>query len=116
MRTLAIQADRQMDRIFTEWLAHLVLAIPAGPQAGGLKIDGDLHTGIIVNQRHEGRWTVSFRPHPDGSRLRTYASPQVVARVIINRAHDEDAALDLPAQEDVTDEILACTSHPAEGD
>jgi hypothetical protein len=87
----------------TDWLAHLVLAIPVGGQ--GLKFDGDLHTGTIVNHRHEGRWTVSFRPNPDGSRLRTYANPLVVARVIITRRHDEGAALDGP--DDVTAEILA---------
>lgn len=93
MRTISIQADGEhLDRIMQEWLAHLVLAIPVGPH--GIKFDGDLSDGTIVNRRADGRWTVSFRPAGDGSRRRHYASPSAVARVIINRAHDEAAALD----------------------
>jgi hypothetical protein len=92
MRTISIQADGDLDRIMQEWLAHLVLAIPVGTY--GIKFDGDLSTGTVVNRRADGRWTVSFRPAGDGSRRRHYASPSAVARVIINRAHDEAAALD----------------------
>jgi hypothetical protein len=33
------------------WLAHLVLAIPVGPD--GIKFDGDLYNGTIVIQRTE---------------------------------------------------------------
>jgi hypothetical protein len=95
MRTITIQADKPLDRIMEEWLAHLILAIPTGPDAGGIHFDGDLHNGIIVAQRHEGRWSVSFRPNPAGAkRIRHYANPFAVARVVIARAHDEDAALD----------------------
>lgn len=31
-----------------QWLAHLVLAIPVGPD--GIKFDGDRHNGTTVNQ------------------------------------------------------------------
>ena len=103
----------------TEWLAHLVLAIPTGPDGGAIIFDGDLSNGIVVAQRHEGRWSVSFRPNPDGSRIRHYANPHVVARVILSnpRQHDEAAALDpLPDERDVTAELLACTGmEPAPG-
>lgn len=65
------------------------------------------------------RWSVSFRPNPDGSRMRHYANPHVVARVILSnpRQHDEAAALDpLPDERDVTAELLACTGmEPAPG-
>ena len=94
----------------TEWLAHLVLAIPTGADGGAIIFDGDLSSGIVVAQRHEGRWSVSFRPNPDGSRIRHYANPHVVARVILSnpRQHDEAAALDpLPDECDVTAELLA---------
>lgn len=91
MRTITIQADKQLDQVFQDWLAHLVLAIPVGGE--GLKFDGDLRDGTIVNHRREGTWTVSFRPAGDGSRRRHYASPYVVARVIIAREHDEESAL-----------------------
>jgi hypothetical protein len=94
MRTISIQADYRLDQIIEEWLAHLVLAIPVGPEAGSLKFDADLSDGTIVSQRHEGTWTVSFRPSPGGANNRHYASPYVVARVIIAGQHDEAAALD----------------------
>src|SRR5229473_2344575 len=73
MRTISIQADKANDQIMTEWLAHLVLAIPVGGE--GLKFDGDLHNGTIVNHRREGVWSVSFRPSPGGSHARRYTSP-----------------------------------------
>ena len=96
MRTIKIQATPATERVMTEWLAHLVLAIPTGPDGGAILFDGDLSNGIVVAQRHEGRWSVSFRPNPDGSRIRHYANPHVVARVILSnpRQHDEAAALD----------------------
>ena len=110
---ISIQADKAIEQVVADWLAHLVLAIPAGPDVPGLIFDGDLKTGIVVAQRHEGQWSVSFRPNPDGSRLRHYASPAVVARVILAREHDEAAAI-TPAYgprggADVTVDILACT-------
>jgi hypothetical protein len=92
MRTISIQADGEhLDRIMEEWLAHLVLAIPVGPH--GIKFDGDLSDGTIVNHRAEGRWTVSFRPSPGGSRSRAYSSPYVVARVIIAGEHETVAGV-----------------------
>ena len=119
MRTIKIQATPATERVMTEWLAHLVLAIPTGPDGGAIIFDGDLSNGIVVAQRHEGRWSVSFRPNPDGSRIRHYANPHVVARVILSnpRQHDEAAALDpLPDERDVTAELLACTGmEPAPG-
>lgn len=91
VRTISIQADGDhLDRIMEEWLARLVMAIPVGPH--GIKFDGDLSSGTIVNHRAEGRWTVSFRPNPDGSRRRTYTDPYVVARVIIAREHETVAS------------------------
>ena len=119
MRTIKLQATPAAERVMTEWLAHLVLAIPAGPDGGAIIFDGDLGNGIVVAQRHEGRWSVSFRPNPDGSRIRHYTSPQVVARVILSnpRQHDEAAALDpLQDERDVTADPLACTGmEPAPG-
>lgn len=92
MRTISIQADGEhLDRIMEEWLAHLVLALPVGPH--GIKFDGDLSNGTIVNHRAEGRWTVSFRPNPDGSRRRAYSNPYAVARVIIAGEHETDASV-----------------------
>ena len=78
MRTISIQADKANDQIMADWLAHLVVAIPVGGE--GLKFDGDLHDGTIVNHRQEGVWSVSFRPSPGGSNARRYASPYAVAR------------------------------------
>ncbi len=89
MRTISIQADKHLDQVMEEWLAHLLLAIPVGPD--GIKFDGDLSNGTIVNHRAEGNWTVSFRPSPGGSRSRVYSNPYVVARVIIAREHESDA-------------------------
>jgi hypothetical protein len=86
LRTITIQADKSLDAIMEQWLAHLVLAIPVGPD--GIKFDGDLTNGTTVNHRAEGRWTVSFRPSPDGSCSRRYSNPYVVARVIIAREHE----------------------------
>ena len=95
MRTISIQADGDhLNRVMEEWLAHLILAIPVGPH--GIKFDGDLSSGTIVNHRAEGQWTVSFRPNPDGSRRRTYTNPHAVARVIIAREHEAPA--DAPAR------------------
>ena len=119
MRTIKIQATPATERLMTEWLAHLVLAISTGPDGGAIIFDGDLGNGIVVAQRHEGRWSVSFRPNLDGSRIRHYANPHVVARVILSnpRQHDEAAALDpLQDERDVTADPLACTGmEPAPG-
>jgi len=53
MRTITIQADEpHLDAIMEEWLAHLVRAIPVGSH--GIKFDGGLHDGTIVNHRSEG--------------------------------------------------------------
>jgi hypothetical protein len=102
-----------------------VLAIPTGPDGGAIIFDGDLSNGIVVAERHEGRWSVSFRPNPDGSRIRHYANPHVVARVILSnpRQHDEAAparrsrcAGPAADERDVTAELLACTGmEPAPG-
>jgi hypothetical protein len=54
MRTIKIQATPATERFMTEWLAHLVLAIPTGPDGGAIISDGDLSSGIVVAQRHEG--------------------------------------------------------------
>ena len=87
MRTISIQADGvHLDQIMEEWLAHLVQAIPVGSH--GIKFDGGLSDGAIVNHRAEGRWTVSFRPSPGGSRSRVYVNPYVVVRVIIAGEHE----------------------------
>lgn len=95
MRTISIQADGDhLNGIMEEWLAHLVLAIPVGPH--GIKFDGDLSSGTIVNHRAEGQWTVSFRPNPDGSRRRTYTNPHAVARVIIAGKHEAAADASAP--------------------
>ena len=96
MRTISIQADGDhLDRIMEEWLAYLVLAIPVGPH--DIKFDGDLSGGTIVNHRAEGRWTVSFRPSPGGSRNRAYSSPHAVARVIIVGEHE--TIVDVPEEQ-----------------
>jgi hypothetical protein len=90
VRTISIQADGEhLNQIMEEWLAHLVLAIPVGPH--GIKFDGDLSGGTVVNHRAEGQWAVSFRPNPDGSRRRTYTNPHAVARVIIAGEHETTA-------------------------
>lgn len=48
----------------------------------------------MVAQRRPGVWSVSFRPiASDGSRRRYYTNPHLVARVIITREHDDDAAV-----------------------
>jgi hypothetical protein len=92
MRAISIQADGEhLDQVMEEWLAHLVQAIPVGEH--GIKFDGNLSNGAIVNHRAEGKWTVSFRPNPDGSRRRTYTNPHAVARVIIAREHETDASV-----------------------
>jgi hypothetical protein len=101
MRTITIQADGpHLDDIIENWLAHLVRAIPVGPH--GIKFDGGLHDGTIVNHRSEGVWTVSFRPSPGGSRSRAYSNPAVVARVVIFREHDESAVIPAMPTRDVT--------------
>jgi hypothetical protein len=100
MRTISIQADGEhLDWIMEEWLAHLVLAIPVGPH--GIKFDGDLSDGTIVNHRAEGKWTVSFRPSPRGSRSRAYA------RVIIAGEHETVA--NVPAQDVAVAELRDTT-------
>lgn len=88
MRMISIQADGPLDQIMEEWLAHLVQAIPVGPD--GIKFDGNLSNGTTVNQRAEGRWTVGFRPSRPGS-LAHYSNPHVVARVIVAREHETGA-------------------------
>jgi hypothetical protein len=107
LRTITIQADKPLDAIMERWLAHLVLAIPVGPD--GIKFDGDLSNGTTVNQRAEGQWTVSFRPNPDGSKRRAYSNPYAVARVIIAREHE--TVTNLPAR-DVTAPALRASGCP----
>ena len=115
MRTIRIQATPATEQVTVAWLAHLVLDIGTGPDGGAIIFDGNLHTGTVVAQRQPGRWTVSFRPNPDGTRIRAYTDPHVVARVIIDRRHDEDAALAGDAGDiDVTEDLLACTGHEPE--
>jgi hypothetical protein len=41
-------------------------------------------------------WPVSFGPSPDGTGMRYYTDPAVVARVVIAREHDETAAVKPP--------------------
>jgi hypothetical protein len=109
MRTISIQADGEhLDRMMEEWLAHLVLAVPVGPH--GIKFDGDLSDGTIVNHRAQGRWTVSLRPSPGGSRSRTYSNPYAVARVIIAREHETPG--NLPARDDPSSERKALAMVP----
>ena len=62
MRTITIQADKALNEIMEQWLVHLLIAIPTGPDGGGIHFDGDTRTGTVVAQRQEGRWSVSFRP------------------------------------------------------
>ena len=50
----------------------------------------------MVAQRHPGMWSVSFRPNPDGTGMRYYTDPAVVARVVIAREHDETTAVKPP--------------------
>ena len=61
--------------------------VHAGPPGKGLKFDGDLHTGTIVNHRSEGEWTVSFRPSPAGENAVRYVNPSTVVRAILARSH-----------------------------
>jgi hypothetical protein len=107
MHIPAIHADQHTEPVLTRWLAHLVLDIETGPEGGGITF-GHLHDGIVVAQRRPGVWSVSFRPNPDGSRIRYYADPHVVARVILVRQHDEAAAIDTTGHPvDVTAAVLA---------
>jgi hypothetical protein len=115
MRTIRIHATPATEQVTVAWLAHLVLDIGTGPDGGAIIFDGNLHTGTVVAQRQPGRWTISFRPNPDGTRIRAYTDPHVVARVIIDRRHDEDAALAGDAGDiDVTEDLLACSGHEPE--
>jgi hypothetical protein len=93
MRTIRIQATPATEQVTVAWLAHLALDIPTGPDGGAIIFDGNLNTGTVVAQRQPGRWTVSFRPNPDGTRLCAYTDPHVVARVILAGEHDEAAAI-----------------------
>jgi hypothetical protein len=85
MRTISIQADKALDRIMEEWLAHLIRAIPVG--LDGINFDGGKRGGVVVNQRDRGRWTVSFRNIPGGDH-QDYSNPDVMARIIIARKHE----------------------------
>jgi hypothetical protein len=58
MQAVTIQADKGLDDVMTEWLVNLVRAMPVGPE--GLKFNGNLHNGTIVNHRAAGVWTVSW--------------------------------------------------------
>ena len=60
MQAVTIQADKGLDDVMTEWLVNLVRAMPVGPE--GLKFNGNLHNGTIVNHRAAGVWTVSSGP------------------------------------------------------
>ena len=72
-----------------------MLDIGTGPDGCGITF-GSLADGIVVAQRHPGMWSVSFRPNPDGTGMRYYTDPAVVARVVIAREHDETAAVEPP--------------------
>jgi hypothetical protein len=85
MRAVTIQADKGLDDVMTEWLVNLVRAMPVGPE--GLKFNGNLHNGTIVNHRAEGVWTVSFRPSPGGSNAQQYTDPDEVVQVILAGHH-----------------------------
>jgi hypothetical protein len=65
MRTISIQADKANDQIMTDWLAHLVLAIPVGGE--GLRYSG------LLRRNHAGR-------HPPGYRARVLFAPSVAVR------------------------------------
>jgi hypothetical protein len=89
---ISFQVDRQIDWITEGCVTSIIQAIPVG--LDGIKFNGGLSNGIIVNHRAEGVWTVSFRPSPNGRNSRRYASPSVAARVVITGQHDVAAALD----------------------
>jgi len=62
MRMIKIQATPATERVMTEWLAHLVLAIPAGPDGGAIIFDGDLSNGIVVPSTMAGGRSVPAQP------------------------------------------------------
>ena len=69
--------------------------IGTGPDGCGITF-GSLADGIVVAQRHLGMWSDSSRPNPDGTGMRYYTDPAVVARVVIACEHDETAAVKPP--------------------
>jgi len=62
MRMIKIQATPATERVMTEWLAHLVLAIPTGPDGGAIIFDGDLSNGIVVPSTMAGGRSVPAQP------------------------------------------------------
>ena len=71
MQAVTIQADKGLDDVMTEWLVYLVRAMPVGPE--GLKFNGNLHIGTIVNHRAAGVWTERFPAQP--RRLQCRSTP-----------------------------------------
>jgi hypothetical protein len=95
MRTITIQADKALNEIMEQWLVHLLIAIPTGPDGGGIHFDGDTRTGTVIAQRQEGRWSVSFRPvGGDSSRRQCYTSPYEAVRAILAGPHPEEMYCD----------------------
>lgn len=70
-------------------LAAFITAMPVGDQ--GAKFKGHLHTGVVVNHRRQGVWTVSFRPSPAGQNARHYGNPRAAARAVIEHNHNAEA-------------------------
>ena len=84
MRAITIQADGERggisanDDVMRRALRFIVTTMPVGGR--GFKFSGpkphqtaDLNHGTILNHRHPGEWTVSFRPNGgDPGRVRTY--------------------------------------------
>jgi hypothetical protein len=89
MRAFTVQIDGGLDGHAEGMLAAFILAMPVGDH--GVKFKGDLHTGVIVNHRRQGLWTVSFRPSPAGQNARQYNNPRAVARAIIEHKHNAEA-------------------------
>ena len=88
MRKIAIQPDAALGGVMEEWIAHLLVAIPVGEP--GLKFDGDLSNGTVVNHRKPQTWTVSFRRNPGQTDLGHYRNPHAAARAIIEQVHNEE--------------------------
>jgi hypothetical protein len=100
MRAITIQADGERggisanDDVMRRALRFIVTTMPVGGK--GFKFSGpkphhtaDLHHGTVLNHRHPGEWTVSFRPNGgDPGRVRTYTDPDTVVQVIIDREHN----------------------------
>jgi hypothetical protein len=91
MRKIEIQPDAALADVMEEWVAHLLVAIPVGEP--GLKFDGGLSNGTVVNHRKPQTWTVSFRRNPGQTDLGHYRNPHAAARAIIEQVHNEEKNL-----------------------